>query len=33
MYEWKKFNYQIQTHPNGQQEMDSIGQKRVVEPE
>ena len=26
-------DYKIQTHPNGQQEMNSVGQKKVVGPE
>lgn len=33
LYEWENLNYQIQTHTNGPQEMDSVGQKRAVGPE
>lgn len=33
MYEWKNLNYRVQTHTNGSQEMDSVGQKRAVGPE
>lgn len=33
MYEWKNLQLPNQTHPNGQQEMANVGQKRVVEPE
>lgn len=28
---WKNFNYQIQTHPNSKQEINSVAQKRAVE--